>query len=53
MPAVDTQNEYSIKVFEWTRAWNFQQGTMLYWNPENPESQFFFNDRDPKTHQLF
>jgi hypothetical protein len=28
-----------------TRAWNFQQGTMLYWNPEKPSEEFFFNDR--------
>lgn len=28
-----------------THAWNFQQGSMLYWNPENPEEEFFYNDR--------
>ncbi len=28
-----------------TRAWNFQQGTMLYWNPLKPDEEFFFNDR--------
>lgn len=22
-------------------GWNTQQGTMFYWNPENPENQFF------------
>jgi len=26
---------------------------MLYWNPETPETQFFFNDRDPKTGEVF
>ena len=26
---------------------------MLYWNPEAPETQFFFNDRDPETGQVF
>ena len=26
---------------------------MLYWNPEAPETQFFFNDRDPKTNHVF
>src|SRR5688572_24745680 len=26
---------------------------MLYWNPEAPETQFFFNDRDPNTHEVF
>jgi hypothetical protein len=27
------------------RAWNFQQGTMLYWNPLKPDEELFFNDR--------
>src|SRR5688572_1718437 len=26
---------------------------MLYWNPEAAETQFFFNDRDPNTHEVF
>ena len=26
---------------------------MLYWNPEAPETQFFFNDRDPETGRVF
>jgi len=26
-------------------AWNFQQGTMLYWNPLKPDEELFFNDR--------
>ena len=26
-------------------AWNFQQGTMMYWNPLNPNEELFFNDR--------
>jgi hypothetical protein len=26
---------------------------MLYWNPSAPETQFFFNDRDPKTNEVF
>ena len=50
---LDVQNDYAVRVVEQTRAWNFQQGTMLYWNPEAPETQFFFNDRDPETHQVF
>jgi len=50
---LDTQDNYSIKVVERTRAWNFQQGTMLYWNPHAPETQFFFNDRDEKTNDVF
>jgi len=36
-----------------TNAWNPQQGTMFYWNPESLETQFFFNDRDPKTGKVF
>ncbi len=34
-------------------AWNPQQGTMFYWNPEKAESQFFFNDRDKETGKVF
>ena len=26
---------------------------MLYWNPDAPETQFFFNDRDPTTGKIF
>ena len=26
---------------------------MFYWNPDNPENQFFFNDRDKKTGKVF
>jgi hypothetical protein len=50
---LDTQNDYALRVVDHTRAWNPQQGTMLYWNPEAPETQFFFNDRDPKTGKVF
>ncbi len=28
-----------------TRAWNWQQGCMLQWNPANPEREIIFNDR--------
>lgn len=28
-----------------TRAWNFQQGAMLHWNPLKPETEFLFNER--------
>lgn len=50
---IDTERDYSVRVVDRTRAWNFQQGTMLYWNPYAPETQFFFNDRDPDTNQVF
>jgi len=50
---IDTQNHYAVRKVDETRAWNPQQGTMLYWNPEAPETQFFFNDRDPETNHIF
>jgi hypothetical protein len=50
---LDTQKNYEPRVIDRTRGWNFQQGAMMYWNPEAPETQFFFNDRDPKTHEVF
>lgn len=50
---IDTQKNYAIKVVDQTRAWNPQQGTMFYWNPDSPETQFFFNDSDVKTHKVF
>ena len=50
---LDARNHYAPKVVDRTRAWNFQQGTMLYWNPAAAETQFFFNDRDPKTGEVF
>ena len=50
---IDTQNDYAVIPIEQTRAWNFQQGTMMYWHPKHPETQFFFNDRDPKTQQVY
>ena len=28
-----------------THAWNLQQGTMLNWNPLNPDTEFIHNDR--------
>jgi hypothetical protein len=50
---IDTQKAYGAVGVDETRAWNPQQGTMLYWNPESPETQFFFNDRDPETNKVF
>ena len=50
---LDTKNSYAVRVVERTLAWNPQQGTMLYWNPDAPETQFFFNDRDPKSGKIF
>jgi hypothetical protein len=50
---LDCQNGYAPRLVERTRAWNPQQGTMLYWNPREQETQFFFNDRDPATGKVF
>src|SRR5262245_16940875 len=50
---LDTETDYAAKAVEKSRAWNPQQGTMLYWNPEQQETQFFFNDRDPATNKVF
>lgn len=50
---IDTRNENKIIPLDKTNAWNPQQGTMFYWNPNKPETQFFFNDRDTKTGKVF
>ena len=50
---LDTRNDYAPRVVDRSRAWNPQQGTMLYWNPQAPDTQFFFNDRDPQTQKVF
>src|SRR5690349_15916333 len=38
---IDTQRGNAVRVVDRTRAWNFQQGTMLYWDPREPETRFF------------
>lgn len=50
---IDTENDNKLIPVDKTHAWNFQQGTMFYWNPEAPETQFFFNDRDTVTNKVF
>lgn len=50
---LDTENDYAVRAVDTSRGWNVQQGTMLYWNPADPENQFFFNDRDPETGKVF
>jgi hypothetical protein len=50
---IDAHNNYAIRVVDRTRGWNPQQGTMFYWNPAHPETQFFFNDREPRTGKVF
>jgi hypothetical protein len=50
---LDVRHGYALRVVDQSRGYNPQQGTMFYWNPEHPETQFFFNDRDPKTGKVF
>ncbi len=50
---IDTENNFEVMPIETTGAWNFQQGAMFYWNPNAPETQFFFNDRKPETNHVF
>ena len=50
---LDTENGYEARVVDTSRGWNVQQGTMFYWNPADPENQFFFNDRDSETGKVF
>ena len=50
---VDTHRGNRIIRLDKCHAWNPQQGTMFYWNPLKPETQFFFNDRDIKTGTVF
>jgi len=50
---LDTNDDYAVKKVDRSRAWNFQQGAMLFWNPNAPDTQFFFNDRDPDTQHEF
>ncbi|MBM3737250.1 MAG: hypothetical protein FJW39_15825 [Acidobacteria bacterium] len=49
---LDTRDN-RIRAIDQSRGWNPQQGTMLYWNPEQPDTQLFFNDRDLKTNRVF
>ena len=50
---LDVDKKYAETRVEGTRGWNPQQGAMIYWNPEQPSRQFFFNDRDPGTGKVF
>jgi len=50
---LDTRSGYKIEKLDRTLAWNFQQGTMLYWHPRSAKTQFLFNDRDPTTGRVF
>jgi len=50
---IDTRDNNRIIRVDKTHAWNPQQGTMFYWNPLAPETQFFFNDRDVESGKVF
>jgi hypothetical protein len=50
---VDTANNNTVLPVEKSHAWNPQQGTMFYWNPQAPDTQLIFNDRDLKTNRVF
>lgn len=50
---IDTQADNAIVHLDRTHAWNPQQGTMFYWNPQAANTQFFFNDRDVETGDVF
>jgi len=50
---IDTHDSFSVRVVDKCRGWNPQQGTMFYWNPASPDTQFLFNDRDPETGKVF
>lgn len=41
---VDSSTGAFLAVGE-THAWNFQQGTMLHWNPLSPDLEIIYNDR--------
>ncbi len=41
---VDVKTGRYEKITE-TKAWNFQQGAFLHWNPLKPDSEIFYNDR--------
>jgi len=50
---IDTHNQNKVITLDKTHGWNPQQGTMFYWHPKHAETQFFFNDRDPKSGKVF
>ena len=42
---IDTSNIGNFEPLTDTRAWNWQQGSMLQWNPTDSENIIFYNDR--------
>ena len=50
---IDTTRTGQVERVDQSRGWNPQQGTMFYWHPAAPATQFFFNDRDPQSQKIF
>lgn len=50
---LDTTRGYEVHLLDRSHAWNIQQGSMLYWDPLEPESRIFFNDRCLETGKVF
>jgi hypothetical protein len=50
---IDTKKDNKIIYLDKTNAWNPQQGTMFFWNPNAAKTQFFFNDRDVETGKVY
>src|SRR5215217_8790492 len=50
---IDTRDNNRIVNADQCRAWNPQQGTMFYWNPQAADTELIFNDRDDKTNRVF
>lgn len=40
--------DHQSRIIAETRAWNYQQGTMLHWLPSDPNSKIIFNDTKGK-----
>ncbi len=40
----------NYEYLETTRAWNFQQGAMLQWNPKAPDREIIYNDMVDYSH---
>src|ERR1044071_9710724 len=50
---LDTRRSFAETKVDETRGWNPQPGAMIYWNPQKPSTEFFFNDRDRTTGKVF
>jgi hypothetical protein len=42
------QQSGEFKTITKTLAWNLQQGSLIHWNPLNPDSEFIYNDQQNK-----